>query len=215
MKVKVLYSTPTPGLKGSGVTTPKKAASKRKGADWLDARLRKIRRCLVAERRQTREEQLEALVRALALTLGIIERANDRRRKATRKALVERVKTQINERVPRTPSKLLLQVVKVCFPDAKISDQSQYSGFLTACLRKGWDATSMERKFFALRAKSKARVAKEIATNRDKPKHKRKDYKPAVGIKELVARERDKFVPTDWVGDKLPVLIKALKRGLN
>jgi len=208
--IKVLSMT-TPGLKGSGVSLRPSATpaatvkTKLSGPEWLDAALKKIRKCLAQETAgMSRDERTDLRVRALALALGVIERANQKGNKGTRNAVVRKVKDQAKERTPRQPAKLLLQVVKVCFPKSKVSDQSQYTRFIAACLMEDWTSSQVVKRFAARREKSRQRNAERRSAN--------KKYRPAVGIKEFAKVGKVLLKDRKMLRHKLPVLMDALTK---
>lgn len=194
------------GSNNPSVIAVKPAAKKQKpsGREKVDRVLQEIRSCLSKpDAGRTRDERTDALVGALALALSLIELANVKGNKGTRKALVKKVHAIEGERTPRRPAKLLLQVVKVCFPKSKISDQSQYTRFIAGCLIQGWSSEDVERRFDKLRAKSRQRRAAERAAG--------KRGRPAMGIKEF-AKKGNKLLKTPrMLNLRLPHLLAALR----
>lgn len=206
--VKSLHTTPMPAPKGAGGLSPKLAPSvksKSSGSAKVKTVLRKIRECLAENTDgMTRDQKTENRVRALALALGLIERANTKDNKGTRNALVKEVRALKKERAAQRPAKLLLQVVKVCFPKAKISDQSQYTRFIAACLIEDWSSGQVLKRFIKRRAKSRERNARLRSAD--------KKYAPAVGIKEFAKRGNVLLKNGRLLRLKLPVLFAALMK---
>jgi len=205
--VKSSHTTPTPVPKGTGDLSLKPAPSvkSKSGAVHVKVALRKIRDCLAENTAgMPRDKQTENRVRALALALGLIERANTKGNKGTRNALVKEVRALNQERIARRPAKLLLQVVKVCFPKSKISDQSQYTRFIAACLLEDWSSGQVLKRFIKHRAKSRERNAKLRSAD--------KKYEPAVGIKEFAKRGNVLLRNGRLLRLKLPVLFDALMK---
>lgn len=205
--VKYPHTTPMPAPKGAGGLSPKPAPSvkSKSGAVHVKVALRKIRGCLAENTAgMPRDKQTENRVRALALALGLIERANTKGNKGTRNALVKEVRALKQERAARRPAKLLLQVVKVCFPKSKISDQSQYTRFIAACLIEDWSSDQVLKRFIKRRANSRERNAQLRSAD--------KKYAPAVGIKEFAKSGNVLLKNGRLLRSKLPVLFDALMK---
>ncbi len=131
-------------------------ASRAPSARWPDHVLQKIQG-FTYRPSKTRVEAIEGLVEALALTLGIILRVEEKDNKRSRVALSKKLKRIVGdrERKPRGVSAALLQVVKLCFPEKKPSDHTQYVGFVAYCLANEWKPKEVLSRFRKLDPKLK------------------------------------------------------------